>query len=191
MATATMEVASFTRMDEGTVEDYALTGRLAEEYKDANLADNVLALLKATAGPKLGYQIDRYQHALQSATRALRDGVEEEMVVAALLHDIGDTIAPDNHSEVAAAILKPYISEKTHWIIAHHGLFQGYFYYQHLGWDPDARERYRGHPHFQACADFCERWDQVSFDPDYDTLRLETFEPMVRKLFARKSRYYD
>ena len=191
MATAALETTTFTRMDEGTAEEYALIDRLSKENREATLVDNVLALLKATAGPKLGYRIDRYQHSLQTASRALRDGAEEEMVVAALLHDIGDTIAPDNHSQVAADILKPYIGEKTYWIVAHHGLFQGYFYYHHLGWDPDARERYRGHPHFEACADFCERWDQVSFDPDYDTVPLETFEPMVRRLFARKSRYYD
>ncbi len=186
-----METVTFTRMDQGTAADYALLERLGKENKQATLVDNLLDRLKAMAGPTLGYRIDRYQHSLQTASRALRDGAGEEMVVAALLHDIGDTIAPDNHSQVAADVLKPYVGERTDWVVRHHGLFQGYFYYHHLGRDPDARERYRGHPQFEACADFCARWDQVSFDPDYDTLPLEAFEPLVRRLFERKSRYYD
>ena len=181
-----METVSFTRMDEGTVEDYALVMRLAEDHKQAHLADNLLGQLRMMAGPMLGYHIDRYQHSLQTATRAMRDGAEEEMIVAALLHDIGDVMAPDNHSALAAAVLKPYVSEATHWIVLHHGIFQGYYFFHHIGQDRDARERYRGHPHFQACADFCERWDQTAFDPAYDTAPLETFEPMVRRLFARE-----
>jgi predicted HD phosphohydrolase len=186
-----MDRVSFTSMDQGTVEDYALLERLESDYKQAHHVDDVLALLRSLAGPKLGYQIDRYQHCLQSATRALRDEAEEEMVVAALLHDIGDLYAPDNHSALAAAVLEPYVSERTHWVVKHHGLFQGYYYFHHLGQDRDARERYRGHPHFDACAAFCERWDQSAFDPDYDTLPLETFEPMVRRVFARTPRFAD
>ena len=181
-----METVSFTRMDQGTAEDYALVMRLAEEHKREHLADQVLGTLRLMAGPMLGYRIDRYQHSLQSATRAMRDGAEEEMVVAALLHDIGDVIAPDNHSALAAAVLRPYVSEATHWTVLHHGLLQGYYFFHHIGQDREARERYRGHPQFEACADFCERWDQTSFDPDYDTLPLAAFEPMVRRLLARE-----
>ena len=181
-----METVSFTRMDEGTAEEYVLVERLYHEHKRETLVDHLLSLLKQMQGPKLGYQVDRYEHSLQSATRALRDGADEEMVVAALLHDVGDVVAPDNHSAVAAALLRPYVSERTHWVILHHGLFQGYYYWHHLGEDRNARDRYRGHEHFEACADFCERWDQTSFDPDYDSLPLATFEPMVRRLFARE-----
>lgn len=181
-----MDTIRFTAMAEGTREEYAFLERLWADHKDAHLAGNVLGLLKAMAGPTLGYKIDRYRHSLQTATRALRDGADEETVVCALLHDIGDTIAPENHSAAAAAILRPYVGERNHWIVQHHGVFQGYYFFHHLGGDRDARERYRGHPHFEACADFCERWDQASFDPDYETMPLEAFEPMVRRLFARE-----
>jgi predicted HD phosphohydrolase len=186
-----METVSFTRMDQGTAEDYALITRLEEEHKQAHLADSVLGVLQAMKGETMGFPVDRYEHSVQTATRALRDGADEEMVVAALLHDIGDALAPDNHSELAAAVLRPYVSERTWWIVKHHGLFQGYYFYHHVGRDRDAREQYRSHPHFQACADFCEHWDQVAFDPDYDTEPLETFEPMVRRLFARQPNFED
>ncbi|MDH3970240.1 MAG: HD domain-containing protein, partial [Rhodospirillales bacterium] len=136
----------------------------------------------------LGYKIDRYRHSLQTATRALRDGADEETVVVALLHDIGDPIAPENHSEVAAAILRPFISEDNYWLLKHHGVFQGYYYFDKIGRDRDARERFRGHPCYEKTVMFCERWDQTSFNPDYDTLPLETFEPMVRRIFAREPR---
>ena len=105
-------------------------------------------------------------------------------MVCALLHDLGDVIAPDNHSEVIASILRPYISEKNHWVLKHHGLFQGYYYFHHIGGDRNARERYEDHPFYQDCVDFCEKWDQTSFDPDYPTLPLEYFEPMVRKVLT-------
>ena len=181
-----METVSFTRMADGTAEDYALLSRLEEEHKQASLASNLLDLLGRMRGPKLGYRIDRYEHSLQTATRALRDGADEEMVVAALLHDVGDVLAPDNHSAVAGAILRPYVSDRTHWVIQHHGLFQGYYYFHHVGGDRDLRERHAGHPHYQACVDFCARWDQCSFDPDYPSMPLELFEPMVERVFARE-----
>ena len=180
-----MEHVSFTRMEDGTAEEYEFLARLEGEHKQASLADNLLALVKSLAGPTLGYRIDRYEHSLQSATRAMRDGAPEDMIVAALLHDVGDVYAPDNHSAFAAAIVRPYVSAETHWVIKHHGLFQGYYFYHHLGGDRDGREQFRGHPHFEACANFCEKWDQNCFDPDYDTAPLSTFEPMLRRVFAR------
>ena len=186
-----METISFTRMADGTREEYAFLTRLWEEHKQAHLAEQVLGLLTNMKGPTLGYKIDRYAHSLQTATRALRDEADEETVVCALLHDIGDTVAPDNHSDVAAAVLRPYVSERNHWVIKHHGLFQGYYYFHHIGGDRDARDRHRGHPHFEACVEFCERWDQASFDPDYDTLPIEAFAPMVRRLFARAPRGFE
>ena len=109
--------------------------------------------------------------------------------MVALLHDIGDILAPHNHSQFAASVLRPYVSEENHWLVLHHGIFQGYYFFHHLGQDRDARDRFRGHPCFEMTADFCERWDQVSFDPDYDSAPLETFEPMVRRLFARSPKF--
>jgi len=185
-----MDTVGFTSMGEGTREDYAFLGQFRGEDR-TQVADNLLSFLKRLDGPTNGLKINRYQHSLQTATRAYRDGADEETVVCALLHDIGDMLAPDNHSQIAAAILRPFVSEKNYWIVFHHGLFQGYYYYHHIGKDRDGRERFRDHPHYQACVDFCERWDQSSFDPDYDTLTLEFFEPMVRRLFAGEPRGLD
>jgi len=181
-----MQVVNFVHMDKGTKAEYDLLMSRERAHKEAFHVDNVLALLKAGDLPDSGYQISRYQHSLQSATLAERDGQDEEMIVAALLHDIGDTIAPDNHSEFAAAILRPYVSERTYWIIKHHGIFQGIYFWHHIGWDRNARERYRGHQWFQACADFCEKYDQNAFDPAYDTAPLEHFVPMVQRVLRRK-----
>ena len=174
---------NFTRMEDGTAEEYAFLTSLYEKCRNG-VSDRLLELLKAMKGDKLGYQVDRYTHSLQSATRAESDGADEETVVCALLHDLGDVIAPDNHSEVIASILRPYISVKNHWVLNHHGLFQGYYYFHHIGGDRNARERYKDHPFYQDCVDFCEKWDQTSFDPDYPTLPLEYFEPMVRKVLT-------
>jgi predicted HD phosphohydrolase len=183
------ETVAFTRMADGNRQEYQLLARLYEPLV-RRLPDEVIAMLQRLAGDKIGYLVDRYEHSLQTATRAFRDGADEEMVVCALLHDVGDTLAPENHAQLGAAILRPYISEDNHWLIEHHGIFQGYYYYHHLGMDRDARERYRGHPMFQRTADFCEKWDQNSFDPGYDTMPFSAFEPMLRRLFARKAFAY-
>ena len=176
---------TFTSMAEGTREDYELLGRLEAEFA-AKTADRVLEQLRGLAGSLSGYKVDRLEHSLQAATRAHCDGADEEMVVALLLHDIGDLLSPHNHSELAAAVLRPYVSEKTYWIVRHHGLFQSYYYAHHHGGDRNARDRYRDHPWYQDTVDFCHRWDQPSFDPDYKWLALEVFEPMVRRIFARE-----
>ena len=175
---------SFTAMENGSREDYELVARHDRENA-AQLADRVLQWLLQMDGES-PYRISRLEHCLQTATRAERDGADDETVICALLHDIGDVLAPQNHSAVAADLLAPFVSEKNEWIVRHHGLFQGYYYFHHYGGNRDARERYRGHEHFDACVDFCARWDQVSFDPDYDTLPLEHFESRVRALFARE-----
>ena len=133
-----------------------------------------------------GYQITRLEHSLQTATRALNDKANDEMVVAALLHDIGDELAPLNHSEYAAAVLKPYVDEKTHWIILKHGEFQMYYYAHHLGGNRNQRDKYKGHKYYQDTVNFCENWDQNSFDPNFKSLPLEDFAPLVRKIFSRK-----
>jgi predicted HD phosphohydrolase len=183
------ETVSFTRMDEGTCDEYQMLERRFKACYDA-LPDNVLEALRRLAGDKLGYQVDRLEHSLQTATRAFRDGADEETVVVALLHDIGDILAPENHGDLAAAVLRPYVSEANHWLLRHHPVFQGYYYYHHIGRDRFAFERFRGHPHFERTRLFCERWDQVSFDPSYDTMPLSAFEPMVRRLFTRKPFVY-
>lgn len=185
-----MEQVSFIRMADGTAEDYALLGRLETAYA-AGTADRVLAYFRAQESTLEGYPVSRQQHALQSATRALRDGAEEEMVVAALLHDIGDALAPYSHGEFAAAIIRPFVSERTYWIVRYHGLFQAYYYAHHTGGDRNARDRFREHPWYQACVDFCADWDQCAFDPAYDALPLEHFEPMVRRMFGRAPREYE
>jgi len=179
------DTIDFINMADGTHEEYALLERHYQRFASA-LPDRVMTHLKLLSGDLLGYKIDRFQHSLQTATRAQRDGAGEEMVVAALLHDIGDTISPENHSELGASVLQPYVSAKTHWIIKHHGVFQGYYYFHHIGGDRNARDRFRGHPMFEATADFCARYDQNSFDPDYDTLPLTAFEPALRRILARK-----
>jgi predicted HD phosphohydrolase len=133
-----------------------------------------------------GYKITRLEHSLQSSTRALNDKADDEMIVATLFHDIGDELAPVNHSEYAAAVLKPYVSEKTHWIIQKHGEFQMYYYAHHLGGNRNQRDKYKGHKYYKDTLDFCENWDQKSFDPNYKSLSLKEFEPLVKKIFSRK-----
>ena len=184
------EQTTFTAMRDATREDYQKIGRHSLEFFQG-LPDRVLAHLQILAGDTGGYAVDRLTHSLQSATRAQRDGQGEEYVVCALLHDIGDTLACTNHSELAATVLEPFVSEKNHWIVKHHGIFQGYYFFHHVGLDRDLRDRFRDHEWFRDCAAFCEKYDQNSFDPEYDTLPLEAFEPAVRKVFAapRKSIY--
>src|SRR5262249_21017176 len=161
------DVVSFTRMQDGTAEDYALLDRIeAEELR--SFPDRVLGWL-LTMKDTAGYQISRLDHSLQAATRAHRAGEDEETVVCTLLHDIGDYLAPANHSEVAAAMLRPYVSEKNYWIVKHHRVFQAYYYFPHAGMDRNVRDRWRDHEHYQATVDFCANYDQNSFDPGYDS----------------------
>ena len=171
-------------MADGTAADYAMLTDEYNQHAESSLVPGLLATLESMKGPKLGYQIDRFDHSLQSATRALRNEESNEMVVAALLHDIGDVLAPHNHSNVAAAILAPYVSDKVRWIIAHHGVFQGYYYFHHLGGDRDAREQFVDSPHYDACVDFCANYDQNCFDPNYDNMALGDFKPLVYEVFG-------
>ena len=183
-----MDVVSFTRMADGTKEDYQFLGEQEHEFMDelsARLLDSLNALSKSFSG----YPVSRLEHSLQSATRAHRAGESEEMVVAALLHDIGDTLAPRSHSEMAASILRPFVSEKTYWIIKYHGLFQMYYYAHHLGGDRNARERFLDHPWYEDAVRFCEEYDQNCFDPDYDSEPLSFFEPMVERVFSNENTF--
>ena len=179
-------VVSFTAMEHGTQEDCDIVNAHFDAHI-ANFADQVLDWLRQLDGDS-PYQVSRLEHCLQTATRAENDGADEETIVCALLHDIGDILAPANHSQVAAALLAPYVSEKNVWIVKHHGLFQGYYYFHFMGQDRDARDIHLKHPHYQACVDFCANWDQLSFDPDFQTQTLEHFEPLVRAIFAREPR---
>jgi len=178
---------TFTAMRDATREDYQSIGRHSLEFF-AGLPDRILAHLQLLSGDTGGYAVDRLTHSLQTATRAKQDGRDDEYVVCALIHDIGDTLASANHSELAATILEPFVSEQNHWIVKHHGIFQGYYFFHHLGMDRNLRDRYRDHPWWRDCAEFCEKYDQNSFDPGYDTLPLEAFEPAVREVFAKPVR---
>ncbi len=184
-----METVGFTAMADGTREDYKLLERLESEYIE-RLPDRLLAAVQGLEHSFGGYQISRCEHSLQSATRARRDGRSDEYVAAALVHDIGDELAPYTHGEMVAAILRPYVEPRICWVIAHHGVFQQYYYGRQTGEDPDARERYRDHKWFDDCAEFCELYDQNCFDPAYDSLPLESFEPVLRQVFA-EPRYLD
>lgn len=179
-----MKTVAFRHMRDGTREDYELLDRLESEYIAA-LPERILHALRALDHGLSGYQVSRLTHSLQSATRAEADGADEEMVLGALVHDLGDGLAPANHSQIAAAIVRPYVRPEVTWVLAHHGLFQLYYYGHHVGADPNAREEYRGHRWFQSCAYFCEHYDQAAFDPDYPTRPLSHFAPLVHRIFSR------
>ena len=185
-----MRTVSYTQMKDMTREDYDIATAADEEYQKG-YPDRLLNAVKLLDGQTLGEQVTRYEHSLQSATRAYRNGESEEYVVAALLHDIGDDLSPLNHGEMVAAILKPYVSEKVCWIIKYHPLFQTYYYAHFDGGDRNARDRYKASPYYQATVDFCEHYDQNCFDPNYDSLPLEFFEPMVRRIFAEPRYFTD
>ena len=179
-----MQTVSFTRMEDGTREEYEFLDRMEDEYK-TGLVDRILDHLRRLEHSISGYRISRLEHSLQGATRAVRAGESDEYVVAVLLHDIGDELATYSHSEMAAAILRPFVSERLYWIVRHHGVFQMYYYAHHCGGDRNARERYRDHEWYQDAIDFCHNYDQNCFDPDYDSEPLEFFEPILRRVFAR------
>jgi len=178
----------FTEMKYGSKEDYELLSKFEKEYAE-KLPDRILEALLNLGDSMDGYQVSRLEHSLQSATRAERDGADEEMIVATLLHDIGDSLAPFNHSQLVASVLRPYVSEKVYWIMLYHGLFQEYYYAHHIGRDRNARDQFKDHQYYQDAVDFCEKWDQKSFDPEYDSFSLDHFEPMVRNIFSREPKY--
>ena len=181
-----MKQVKFTQMKDGDKADYDLLHPLEVAYA-AGTADRLLKALVELDESLSGYQITRLGHSVQSATRAWRDGADIDWVVSALLHDIGDIYAPYNHDEYAATILRPFVREQCAWCVQTHGDFQMLYYGHHLeGYDQHKRERHRGHPYFDDCAEFCERWDQASFDPNFDDLPLSFFAPMVEEVFARK-----
>ena len=179
-----MEKVNFIQMKDGTKEDYLLLSKHEKKFAD-NTADRILKFISGLTKNLDGYQVNRLEHSLQTATRALNDKASEEMIVAALLHDVGDELAPLNHSEYAASVLKPYVSEKTHWVVEKHGEFQMYYYAHHLGGEKNQRDKYKGHKYYKDTVDFCENWDQKSFDPNFKSLSLKDFKPYVKKIFSR------
>ena len=180
-----MKKVSFIEMKNGTKDDYLFLDKHEKDFANKT-ADRILKFMSNLTETLEGYQVSRLEHSLQSATRAYKNGESEEMIVATLLHDIGDELAPMYHSEYAASILKPYVSEKTHWIIEKHGEFQMYYYAHHLGGNKDKREIYKSHKYYKDTIDFCEKYDQNSFDPNYKSFSLEFFRPIVKKIFSRK-----
>ena len=175
---------TFTRMQDATAADYDVIRHEGMNW-NAGLSARVLAHLQLLGGESGGYGVDRLTHSLQSATRAERDGRDEEYVVCALIHDIGDTLASMNHSELAATILEPFVSERNLWIVKHHGVFQGYYFFHHWGLDKNMRERYKESPYYRDAVEFCAIYDQNCFDPTYDTLPVEHFAPMMARVFAQ------
>ena len=180
-----LKQATFTEMLNGTQEEYAIIGEHHSNYSKG-LADRILKHLMILEGDTGGFAVDRLTHCVQTATRAHRDGRDEEYVVCALLHDIGDTLATANHADLAATMLQPFVSEKNYWIVKHHGIFQGYYFWEYLGLDKNTRDQYKDSDHWKDCAEFCAKYDQNSFDPNYETKSIDFFVPMVEEVFARK-----
>jgi predicted HD phosphohydrolase len=183
-----MDKVKFTAMKDGDAADYALLDRLERGYA-AGTGQRLLKALVELDESLSGYQITRLGHSLQSATRAWRDGADIDWVVSALLHDIGDIYAPYNHDEYAAAVLKPFVREQCTWVVEKHGDYQRVYYAHHTGGNPHARDRFKGHLYDADCSEFCENWDQSSFDPDYPHLPVSFFVPLVEEVFSRTA--YD
>jgi predicted HD phosphohydrolase len=177
-------VVGFTAMADGTKADYELLDRYERSYV-GHLPNRLMETLDGLTGSLGGYKITRLEHSLQAATRARLAGADVNWVVAALMHDIGDELAPYNHSELAASVLKPYVPEEVHWVVLHHGVFQSYYYAHHLGGDRNLCDRYMDHRWASLCMQFCEEWDQNSFDPEFPIHDLATFEDDVREVFGR------
>jgi predicted HD phosphohydrolase len=179
--------ATFRTMQESNAADWQTVLAAGAPFRQA-FPDRVLEQMRLLGGDCGGFAVDRLEHSLQTATRAHQAGRDEDYVVCALLHDIGDLMCPSNHADMAASMLKPYVSEQNHWMLEQHTIFQGYYYFHHLGLDRDMREQFRGHPHFEHTAQFCHLYDQNSFDPNFESMPLEAFEPMLRRVLATPRR---
>ena len=179
--------AQFSTMEASTQADWRIIGAEFVRFGQG-LAGRVLQHLALLDGDYGGFPVDRLTHSLQTATLAHDDGRDEEYVVCALLHDIGDTLGSYNHPEIAAAILRPFVSEENHWMVEKHGIFQGYYFFHHVGMDRNMREQFRGHAHFARTEEFCAKYDGPAFDPRRATRPLSFFEPMVRRVFAQPTR---
>jgi predicted HD phosphohydrolase len=181
--------ATFNAMTEGTAEDWQRIAVSQLEFYPG-LPDRVMAHLRLLDGDYGGFKVDRLTHSLQTATRAYRADRDDAYVACALLHDIGDTLGSFNHPDIGAAIVWPFVGDDLHWMVKQHGVFQGYYFFHHLGFDRDLRDRYAGHEHYDLTAEFCADFDQPSFDPDFPTMALEEFEPLLRDFFRSPKRSY-
>jgi len=181
-----MKTVDFIRMEDGTAEEYAFLDQLEDQYK-ASLVTRLMQSLAGLEHSLSGYKVSRLEHVLQAASRAHQAGESEQWIAAALLHDIGDELAPYSHSEMAAAILRPFVNEEIYWVVKHHGIFQMYYYAHHSGGDRNARERFRDHRYFDSAVRFCHEYDQNCFDPDYKSQSLEFFRPILERVFAAPS----
>jgi predicted HD phosphohydrolase len=187
MSIADKPRAGFTRMIDGTAAEWEIIeNEMAELAR--GLPSRLLAHLKLLEGDFGGFAVDRLEHSLQSATRAAEDGKDEEYVACALLHDIGDTLGPMNHAQVAAAIIQPFVSERNHWIVGHHGIFQGYYFFEYAGLDKNMRDRYKDHEYYGDCEEFCRKYDQNSFDPAFSSMPLIEFEAIIQRIFTEPKR---
>lgn len=184
-ATATTALTSFTSFEESTREDWAIIMKEIV-HTQASASENIIEQLRMLGRDQGGFPVNRLEHSLQTATRAEKDGRDEEYVLCALVHDIGDTLAPYNHPDIAAAIVKPFVSEANHWMVAHHGIFQGYYFWHHIGADRNARDAYADSPYYDLCEEFCAKYDQTAFDPDYASNPLSYYEPLLHKFFTPK-----
>ena len=184
MNTAVPERAKFHHMKDGTLEDWTIIGAEVQEFSRTlyrRIIDHLL-LLEGDCG---GFPVDRLAHCLQTATLAHKDGKDEEYVVCALLHDIGDTLGPANHADIAAVLLQPYVSEANHWMVKHHAIFQGYYFFEYLGLNRNMREQFKDHPLYDRTLEFIEKYDAPAFDPDAETYPLSFFEPMIQRVFEK------
>lgn len=181
---STNEFVSFTAMKNGTVNDYLLIAKNDNETA-TELPDRLIEHLKEMAEDAGAYQISRLDHVLQCATRAYNDKANDDWIIAALMHDIGDVLAPHTHGQVASEILRPFVNEEVTWVVRHHGIFQMHYNVSLSIGQRNSREEFKSHPFYQSAIDFCEKWDQCSFDPTYDSKPLEFFIPLVHKVFTR------
>lgn len=175
--------ASFRALEDSTASDWELLTQAFVPFLN-DLPNRIIAQMRELAHDHGGFAVNRLEHCLQTATRAYNDGRDEEYVVCALLHDIGDMLAPAAHADLAATILKPYVSPENHWMVEKHGIFQGYYFFHHIGLDRNMRDQFGDHQWFERTAEFCEKYDQPSFDPEFESMALDDFAPMVRKILS-------
>lgn len=174
---------SFRRLEDSTASDWELLTQAFVPFLD-DLPNRIITQMRELAHDHGGFAVNRLEHCLQTATRAYNDGRDEEYVVCALLHDIGDILAPAAHADLAATILKPYVSPENHWMVEKHGIFQGYYFFHHIGLDRNMRDQFQDHQWFERTAEFCEKYDQPSFDPEFESMSLDDFVPMVRQILS-------
>ena len=175
--------ASFTSFEESTKDDWSLIMSQRGEL-EGSLPDRILEQMEHLRNDYGGFPVNRLEHSVQTATRAEKDGRDDEYVLCALLHDIGDPLAPFNHPEIAAAIVKPFVSEANHWMVEHHGIFQGYYFWHHIGLNRNTRDRFSDHQHYDRCEEFCAEYDGPAFDPNYQSNPIGHYEPLIRDFFG-------